>query len=598
LVNGHGKGRDDVVSTEGQSWNPDTLSGTRLGSCLLESPLSISNMGAVYLARQDRPSRYVAVKVIHRQLASDPQVWQLFLARFHREADATATLDFANIVPIYEFGETGDLAYLVMPYLPDGSLATRLEKRGPLPLSLTVQYVEQVAAALDYAHARGIIHRDVKPSNMLLHPDGRVLLADFGIALPVQLSEVTSRPNSWSARTHNDTTLTQAGEAMGTPEYMAPEQVRAGVLTPETDQYGLGIATYELLSGQTPFRGGDVPTVLRRQVQSMPPSLLTLCPELPTQVEKVIFQALAKDPTRRPPTAGQFAGALRAAAEARPQTGTRSRSAGWFLQKDSPSDLGSVAAGLGGSSLPRLFREHTMALPESARPAVPIEADYTRGIERSDHSATTMGPTGRRVQEVLPSPAGADGYADTYATGVPLWPEPRSGPDKKVAIAAIVGLSMSIVALIIIAVLVVNSLQGALVSSGNAPRLAGQTLPTTTAVTSTATAGLVIAPTQITLSCHAGRSVTLQLTNNGSQSVSWEAQTNSSDQNDQSNLAIQPASGTLAAGASQSISVSFNSGGSNSRQGTIQFAEASGQQNIVPAQVSFTAASCHGDGGG
>jgi serine/threonine protein kinase len=555
-------------------------------------------MGAVYLARQDRPSRYVAVKVIHRQLASDPQVWQLFLARFHREADATATLDYANIVPIYEFGETGDLAYLVMPYLPDGSLATRLEKRGPLPLPLTVQYVEQVAAALDYAHARGIIHRDVKPSNMLLHPDGRVLLADFGIALPVQLPELTPRSNSWSARTHNNTTLTQAGEAMGTPEYMAPEQVRAGVLTPETDQYGLGIATYELLSGQTPFRGGDVATVLRRQVQSMPPSLVTLCPELPVQVEKVIFQALAKDPTRRPATAGRFAGALRAAAEARPKTGGRSRSAGWFLQEGPPSDLGPVAAGLLGSGLPRIFQEHTMALPESARPEIPIEEDYTHGIERSDHSATTIGPRGMRVQEALPSSVGADGYDDTYATGVPLWPEPRSGPDKKVAIAAIVGLAMSIIALIIIAVLVVNSLQGALVSSGRAPRQAGQTLPTTTAVTSTAASELVVTPTQVTLSCHSDQGVTLQLTNNGSQEVSWEAQTNSSNQNDQSNLNIQPDRGTLAAGASQSITVSFSSGDSSSRQGTIQFVEASGQQNILPAEVSFTAASCHGGGGG
>src|SRR5215469_15690397 len=172
-------------------WNPDSLGGTRLGSCLLEDPLSLGQMGAVFLARQERPHRYVAVKVIHRQLASDPAAWRLFLARFQREADATAALDHANIVPIYEFGETGELAYLVMPYLPDGSLATRLEQHGPLPLPQTVQAIEQVAAALDYAHARGIVHRDVKPSNMLLHPDGRVLLADFGIARPLHLPDLT-----------------------------------------------------------------------------------------------------------------------------------------------------------------------------------------------------------------------------------------------------------------------------------------------------------------------------------------------------------------------------------------------------------------------
>ena len=183
-----------MVSTGSLSWNPDALNGTRLGSCTLESPLTISSMGAVFLARQERPHRYVAVKVIHRHRASDSEDWQLFLTRFQREADATATLDHAHIMPIYEFGETGDLAYLVMPYLPDGSLASQLERQGPLPLPQTVQYVEQLASALDYAHARGIIHRDVKPSNMLLHPDGRVLLADFGIARPLHLPDLTSEP--------------------------------------------------------------------------------------------------------------------------------------------------------------------------------------------------------------------------------------------------------------------------------------------------------------------------------------------------------------------------------------------------------------------
>jgi serine/threonine protein kinase len=151
----------------GTGWNPEALSGTRLGSCILEDPLSIGSMGAVFMARQERPHRYVAVKVIHRHLASDSEAWKLFLTRFQREADATAALEHANIVPIYEFGETGDVAYLVMPYLPDGSLATLIEKHGPLALPQAITYLEQVAAALDYAHVRGIVHRDVKPSNML-----------------------------------------------------------------------------------------------------------------------------------------------------------------------------------------------------------------------------------------------------------------------------------------------------------------------------------------------------------------------------------------------------------------------------------------------
>src|SRR5215472_11721922 len=185
----------------GTGWNPDALSGTRLGSCILEDPLSIGSMGAVFLARQERPHRYVAVKVIHRNLANDPEAWQLFMTRFQREADATAALDHANIVPIYEFGEIGDVAYLVMPYLPDGSLATLISQQGPLELPVAITYLEQVAAALDYAHARGIVHRDVKPSNMLLHPDGRILLADFGIARPLDLPDLMASSSVGAERT-------------------------------------------------------------------------------------------------------------------------------------------------------------------------------------------------------------------------------------------------------------------------------------------------------------------------------------------------------------------------------------------------------------
>ena len=294
-------------------WNPDALSGTRLGSCILEEPLSLGGMGAVFLARQERPRRYVAVKVIHRHQALDSAAWSLFLARFQREADATASLDHANIVPIYEFGETGDIAYLVMPHLPDGSLAARLEREGPLPLPVVFTAVEQVAAALDYAHARGIVHRDVKPSNMLLHPDGRILLADFGIARPLDLPDLTDTGSLATPGRGGDSSLTQAGSSMGTPEFMAPEQVRGGPITPATDTYALGISTYELLGGQTPFGGGDVAAVLRRQLISPPRPLRALRPDVSPKVEEVVFWALAKDPADRPASSGDFARALRSA---------------------------------------------------------------------------------------------------------------------------------------------------------------------------------------------------------------------------------------------------------------------------------------------
>ncbi len=179
-------------------------------------------MSAIYVAQQERPRRLVAVKVLRPHLLADARQWPLFLARFRREADATAALDHANIVPIYEFGEQDDLAYLVMPYLPDGSLAALLAREGPLPIPQALAYVDQIASALDYAHQHGIVHRDVKPSNMLLHPDGRLLLADFGIARPLDQRDL---PGVAMADSTDDSGLTVGGVALGTPDYMAPEQI-------------------------------------------------------------------------------------------------------------------------------------------------------------------------------------------------------------------------------------------------------------------------------------------------------------------------------------------------------------------------------------
>ena len=158
------------------------LLGHALGTCTLQSLLGRGGMGAVYLAQQSRPRRAVAVKVLMPGLLLETRVRTEFLARFRREADAIAALDHINIMPIYEYGEEDELAYLVMPHITGGTLREVLEKRGRLSLSETLSIIEQAAAALDYAHAQGIIHRDLKPSNILFHADGRVVLADFGLA--------------------------------------------------------------------------------------------------------------------------------------------------------------------------------------------------------------------------------------------------------------------------------------------------------------------------------------------------------------------------------------------------------------------------------
>src|SRR5579859_7052249 len=158
------------------------MTGRTLGNCILERMVGQGGMGSVYLAQQIRPSRRVAVKVLHLNLSMNSEVYQEFLARFRREADVIARLEHINIMPIYEYGEQDGLAYLVMPHLTGGSLRDVLKQRGALSLQEAATYIDQAAAALDYAHAQSVIHRDLKPANFLLHADGRLVLADFGIA--------------------------------------------------------------------------------------------------------------------------------------------------------------------------------------------------------------------------------------------------------------------------------------------------------------------------------------------------------------------------------------------------------------------------------
>ncbi len=279
--------------------NAEALIGTVLGSCTLQKIIGQGGMGAVFLAQQSRPRRQVAVKVLLPATALTTHQRAAFLERFRRETDAAASLEHPHILPVYEYGERDGFAYLVVPYISGGTLRDLMESEGPVPLSRALNYVEQMAAALDFAHERGVIHRDVKPANILITPEGRLLLTDFGL---VKIIADGQGPQ---------TRLTGAGAPVGTPDYMAPEQVIGEVVDGRSDLYSLGIILYQLLTGTTPFQGETPMQIAAKQLQTPPPSPRSLRPDLPVAAEQVMLKVMSKRPADRYTSGQDFADAFR-----------------------------------------------------------------------------------------------------------------------------------------------------------------------------------------------------------------------------------------------------------------------------------------------
>jgi len=280
------------------------LIGVTLGNCTIERIIGRGGMGAVFLAQQSRPVRSIAVKVLIPAPGLDVEEQRTFLERFRREADTVAKLEHKNILPIFEYEEAlvdgQRLAYLVMPYIRGGTLRQRIDEMKRVgqqfDLNTVASYISQVADALSYAHSLGIIHRDIKPGNLLFHQDGRLLISDFGI---VRLSAMPS--------------LTTAGSFLGTAEYASPEQVSAGALDPRSDIYSLGIILYELLVGNVPFTGPNPFAVMSKQLNDPVPSIRNFRPDLSPAIEFVVKKALAKSPKGRYQSATEMAADLKAA---------------------------------------------------------------------------------------------------------------------------------------------------------------------------------------------------------------------------------------------------------------------------------------------
>lgn len=236
-------------------------------------------MAVVYRAVQQPLGREVALKALMSSLIED----EGFLQRFELEAKTLARLDHPNILAIYDFVVTKDVVFLTMPLVRGGTLREVLN-RGPLDGSTTWRYLREVGLGLQYAHDAGIIHRDLKPNNVLLHNDGRAVLADFGLARSA----------------NQDTRLTTAGFALGTPGYMAPEQVLGQDLDHRVDIYAMGVMTFEMMTGQMPFGGASAVEIAIATVNQPVPSACAINPALPDELDAVLAHALAKEPDERP----------------------------------------------------------------------------------------------------------------------------------------------------------------------------------------------------------------------------------------------------------------------------------------------------------
>ncbi|BCL83396.1 serine/threonine protein kinase [Ktedonobacteria bacterium brp13] len=280
--------------------NDQSLVGEQVSTCVLERMIGAGGMGVVYLARQTRPSRHVAVKLLKPSVGLHTEAYQEFLTRFRREADVIAQLDHINILPIYEYGEANNLAYLIMPYLNGGSLRTLLSERGTFSPKEALVYIEQAASALQYAHDHKIVHRDIKPANMLFHSDGRLVLVDFGIARILHDSTEESAES-----------ITRTGNFMGSVEYMAPEMVQGRPVDYRADIYELGIVLYQLLSGRVPFRGSSPFALAAMHIQDLPQPLMELKPTISPEINAVVQKALAKSPDERYQSVLEFAEAYR-----------------------------------------------------------------------------------------------------------------------------------------------------------------------------------------------------------------------------------------------------------------------------------------------
>ena len=380
------------------------LIGVTLGNCTIERIIGRGGMGAVFLAQQSRPVRTVAVKVLIPASGYDAGQQRTFFERFRREADTLAKLEHKNILPIYEYEEAlvngQRLAYLVMPFIRGGTLREHIDETKrtgrQFDLKTVASYISQVADALSYAHSLGVIHRDIKPGNLLFHQDGRLLLSDFGI---VRLMAMPS--------------LTTVGSFLGTAEYASPEQVSAGELDPRSDIYSLGIILYELLTGSVPFTGPNPFAVMTKQLNEPVPPIRNIRSDLSPAIEFVVKKALAKNPRDRYQSATEMAADLQAAISP-----ILAAPAGLRLQGDANNDDPTMADRSWqappplAAALPVGRSDRALPPTSPAGPALPLG-----GVPRQNVGMPFIAPANVGAQFNAPPPPEPIAPSPTYRQG-------------------------------------------------------------------------------------------------------------------------------------------------------------------------------------
>src|SRR5438067_9311420 len=321
----------------------DTLIGTLFdGRYRVLRKLGAGGMANVYLAEDQELGRRVAIKILNERHANDEQ----FVERFRREAKNAAALSHPNIVSIYDRGEAEGTYYIAMEYLDGRSLKELILSRGDAPIAVVVEYARQILSALRFAHRHGIVHRDIKPHNVLVDGEGRVKVTDFGIARA------------------GASQMTEAGSIVGTAQYLSPEQARGGAVDQRSDLYSLGMVLYEMLTGTVPFTGDTPVEIAMKHLSQVPEPPSKLRSSVPHDVDAVVMRALAKEPEQRYGSAEEMDADLARVAR------------GVSVSRETEDAMTQVLAGAGISSSAQTMIQRPRAVAPPAPPVYRSPSPY------------------------------------------------------------------------------------------------------------------------------------------------------------------------------------------------------------------------------